>query len=569
MPTSSTHLPVFYPATAPMTLTPSDLLDVPQILLGTVAVTILYITARYFKHLNETDVHKLPTPSGSEWLWGHEMMAFVQSCGKQYKQWFDKTGPVYRIKGALGTGDIITTSDAAMINHIMHKNLYDYEKSPMIRPIAERLVGRGLVWAEGDTHKRQRALLNPAFTIENVRRMAPAVNETTERYINALETHILTLPSATGVVDLQEWTAKATLDIIGRVGFGHDFQLGSSPEAARILAGWRNQANMGFSRMAMVGMAFLRLFPSLSSAPVEALKAQERTRDTIKDIARSLANEARENMEEDGTTWGQKIRGATDVMSLLLKAQVTNQGLSEEELLDNIVSFVVAGHETTSGTLNYTLHELSKNPSLQCKLRAEINGFRASHGHQPTFDDYMNGKTLPLLDAVTKEALRKYPAAPLTERIATKDDVLPLRNPIRSPSTGELIHEIRIKKGQTIFLPVIAINRMDGLYGDGDAFRPERWMTQNEESLPDKGDLVSAGWNGTLVFSAGARLCIGYRLALFEYKALLAAMVQRFVFHDDKTELEFRHVGSLQPRVVGREEEGVQCPVLMSFADEE
>ncbi|KAG8875703.1 hypothetical protein FRB98_007634 [Tulasnella sp. 332] len=555
---TSSHAPVFYPPSAPMTLSPSDLLDVPKVLLGTVAVTIVYITARYFKHLNESDVHRLPTPSGSEYLWGHEMMAFMQSCGKQYKEWFDKVGPVYRIKGALGTGDIITTSDAAMINHIMHKNLYDYEKSPMIRPIAERLVGRGLVWAEGDVHKRQRALLNPAFTLENVRGMAPAVNETTERYINALETHLLTLPSAKGVVDLQEWTAKATLDIIGRVAFGHDFMLGTSPEAARILAGWKNQATMGFSRSAMVGMAFLRLFPSLSSAPVEALKAQERTRNTIKDIARGLAQEARENME-DGTTWGRKTQGATDVMSLLLKAQVTDQGLSEDELLDNIVTFVVAGHETTSGTLNYTIHELSKNPQLQSRLRREINNFRRSHGREATFDDYMNGKTLPLLDAVTKEALRKYPAAPLTERIATKDDILPLRTPMRSPLTGKIMHEIRIKKGQTIFLPVIAINTMDGLYGDGDAFRPERWMTQGDEGLPDKSELVSAGWNGSLVFSA----------AIYEYKALLAAMVQRFAFHEDGTELEFRHVGSLQPRVVGKEDDGVQCPVLMSFVDDE
>jgi len=181
----------------------------------------------------------------------------------------------------------------------------------------------------------------------------------------------------------------------------------------------------------------------------------------------------------------------------------------------------------------------------------------------------MGGRTMPLLDAVTKEALRKYPAAPLTERIATRDDELPLRHPIESPVTGELLHSIRIKKGQTIFLPVIAINPMDALYGDGDVFRPERWLTEKDAGLPDKSELVSAGWNGTLTFSAGARLCIGYRLALFEYKALLASMIQRFEFHDDKMEVEFRHVGSLQPRVVGREAEGVQLPIRMSFVEED
>lgn len=82
--------------------------------------------------------------------------------------------------------------------------------------------------------------------------MAPHVTEITERYINALENHLLTLPNACGEVDLQHWTAKATLDIIGRVGFGHDFALGTSPEGARILKAWKDQANMGFQRMAMV-----------------------------------------------------------------------------------------------------------------------------------------------------------------------------------------------------------------------------------------------------------------------------------------------------------------------------
>lgn len=144
-------------------------------------------------------------------------------------------------------------------------------------------------------------------------------------------------PGATGVVDVQEWTSKVTLDIIGRVGFGHDFMLGQNPDTKRILDGWKNQANMGFDRSAMLvclhlsfysalllifldfcsqGMALLRLFPALSSAPVEALKAQERTRETIKAIARAIVQEAKDNLGEDGD-WGEKVKGATDIISLL------------------------------------------------------------------------------------------------------------------------------------------------------------------------------------------------------------------------------------------------------------
>ncbi|KAG8944219.1 hypothetical protein FRC04_002086 [Tulasnella sp. 424] len=532
----------------------------------------IYITSRVAKYLYDyytTDVHKIPSPPRPSWVWGHEMAGFIRSCGMQYRDWFDQYGTTYRYKAALGAGDIICTADAGIINHVLTKNLYDYEKSAIVRPIAERLVGHGLVWAEGDAHKLQRSLLNPAFSVENVRNMAPTVVECTERYITALENHLLSLPGATGVVDVQEWTAKLTLDIIGRIGFGHDFMLGQSPEAQRILEGWKNQATMGFDKSAMLGMALLRLFPALSSAPVAALKAQEETRETIKSIARGIVQEARNNLADDGD-WGAKVKGATDIISLLLRSSVTDNGLTEDELLDNIVTFVVAGHETTSGTVNYTLLELAKQPELQTQLRRELSEFRKAHGgREPTYEEYMNGNKLPLLDAVTKEALRMYPAAPQTERVAVKDDVIPLRNPITT-TDGKVMTELRIKKGQSIFFPVLAINRINSRWtNDADVFRPSRWFPENAHELPDKSQLASAGWNGSLVFSAGARLCIGYRLALYETKILMASMIRRFAFHDDGVKLEFKQVGSLQPRVIGRESEGVQVPIRMSFAEEE
>lgn len=81
--------------------------------------------------------------------------------------------------------------------------------------------------------------------------------------------------------------------------------------------------------------------------------------------------------------------------------------MSEDELLDNIVTFVVAGHETTSGTVNYTLHELTKRPDIQAKLRKELADFRAENGgREPNFDEFMNGAKLPYLDAVMKEGTR-------------------------------------------------------------------------------------------------------------------------------------------------------------------
>jgi len=167
-----------------------------------------------------------------------------------------------------------------------------------------------------------------------------------------------------------------------------------------------------------------------------------------------------------------------------------------------------------------------------------------------------------------------------------KDDVIPLRTPIIS-TNGKVMDSIHIKAGQTIFLPTVSINRLNANWGDGDVFRPERWLKENAAQLPPPSSLP-AGWNSSLTFSAGPRLCIGYRLgkhylsyflqetvlisvlftALFEYKVLLASMIRNFVFHDSDVQLEFKFCGSLQPRVIGRESEGVQIPIKISLVED-
>lgn len=78
------------------------------------------------------------------------------------------------------------------------------------------------------------------------------------QFITALENHLLTQPGAACVVDVQHWTSKLTLDIIGQVGFGHDFMLGNSPAAKKVLKGWNNQATMGFDKSAMLVRPHLR-----------------------------------------------------------------------------------------------------------------------------------------------------------------------------------------------------------------------------------------------------------------------------------------------------------------------
>ena len=231
----------------------------------------------------------------------------------------------------------------------------------------------------------------------------------------------------------------------------------------------------------------------------------------------------------------------------------------------------VAGHETTSSTLAFTTWALAQNPDIQTKLRDEVMTIQG----EPTFDDFADPNRLPYLDAVCKEAMRMFPPSARNEKVAEEDDVIPLRHPIRG-SDGAWIKAIPVKKGQVIHIPSIGINRDEDIFGDADVFRPTRWLvgrgdaaeatfcTPGERGLP-AADEMCGGWSGLFTFSEGPRICVGMKLALFEYKAIITTLIRSFQFHDTGVAISMRHGATLSPRVKGREHEGINLPVKLTL----
>jgi cytochrome P450 len=216
--------------------------------------------------------------------------------------------------------------------------------------------------------------------------------------------------------------------------------------------------------------------------------------------------------------------------------------------------FSIAGHETTSVVLNFTLYSLASNPEIQKKLREEV----LSCDTEPSFDELWSAENFPYLDAVTREGFRLFPPASRNEKVAEKDDILPLGTPIVG-TDGRLIHEIPVKAGQVIHIPAVAVNRFSSVWGDGDVFRPERWIEKN--GIPD-GKFIPGAWSGMLTFLVGPRSCLGYRLAVFEMKILLMAFIRAFEFEFVEP-IETRMSATIQPRVVSRPEEGACMPLRL------
>ena len=221
--------------------------------------------------------------------------------------------------------------------------------------------------------------------------------------------------------------------------------------------------------------------------------------------------------------------------------------------------------------LALTIWVLTQNPDIQSKLHEEV----ITIAGEPTYDDFIDPDLLPYLDAVCKEAMRMFPIAARNEKSVEEDDVIPLRHPIRG-ADGSWLKSIPEKKGQVIHISFFSINRDEAVFGDAGVFRPTRWLvgrgdaaeakycTPGERGIPPA-DQMCGGWSGLCTFSEGPRICVGMKLALFEYKAILTTLIRSFQFHDNGIAISVRNFGLLSPLIKGREHEGLNLPVKLAL----
>jgi alkylphenol/PAH-inducible cytochrome P450 monooxygenase len=169
-------------------------------------------------------------------------------------------------------------------------------------------------------------------------------------------------------------------------------------------------------------------------------------------------------------------------------------------------TFIIGGYDTTANALSWLFWELAKDQRSQQHLRDEISAARAKKIGDAAFsiNEYDN---MPYLNAVIKENLRLHAGVPNLWRMAGRDDMIPLAEPITT-NDGRVLHEIPVAKGQPVICACAAYNRLPGVWGnDADCWRPERWLNMEKHE-------VSVGMTANLMtFSAGLKGCIGWRFS--------------------------------------------------------
>lgn len=541
LPTVATHvlqkIVIVFPSVDPLDI----FVVVAVILVALIAVRVAY---------HPSKGTRLRGPSSPSLLYGiAKEIIEAPDPGTIYEAWVKEYGIAYEVPVALGQRTIMLF-DPKALQHCYARETWTYIALPSVRASLKRVTGKGILWAIGKDHQRQRKSLAPAFSHTAIRNLTPIYYNSAYKAKAAWERILDSAHDGSAIIEVQNWMNHISLDTIGLAGFSHNFgsldgqlasvttildTLGSAPNRSVLNAGW---------------FAMSQVIPALVYLPTRRMLLFGEIEKTLSEISQELLEKTRKE-KEVGTADGRD----KSIIELLIKAEDAEIGLrmSHEEVVAQMKVLLLAGYETTSISLTWALLELARNPDIQTKLREELLAFPG----EASYDQFAN--KLPYLDAVVHEILRVHSPVIELNRVATEDDIIPLSEPVLTRS-GELVDSISVAKGTRIGISVACMNRSSAFWGlDAKKFRPERWIEGAD--IPKKAQEIQ-GYRNLLTFSDGPRTCLGKAFAITELKAVLSVLVKSFAFEmrdgpDTKVEVTR---GILQrPKLAG--EVGTKVPL--------
>lgn len=334
--------------------------------------------------------------------------------------------------------------------------------------VLTRTIGDGLLTTEKTAHKMQKAYTQPVFYKERLKNYAGVMAAESEQTVNALRKN--------DTCRIDEVMMELTLTIISQVMFA------TNP-------GKRKKALAKAVDVTIQETAKSIFLPVLlpMSVPTKGNIAHKRAIKTLETEVYGILKEARANPDAYKET----------MVGLLMDAVATPEGdkVTDQELRDQMMTMLLAGHETTANLLTWVFYLLAKNPEAEARFHEEIDAM-----DDITVDPFAKSREMPYTTQIIKETLRLYPPAWIIYREA--DEPVTLQ--------GEEYEE-----GSIFMMATYAIHRDPEAFEDPEAFRPDRFEPEAEKQIPSF---------AYVPFGGGSRSCIGYRFAMMEAAILLAVI---------------------------------------------
>ena len=417
-------------------------------------------------------------------------LPYFQNLARQY-------GDISYFK--IGPQEAFFLNHPDLIKDVLVTNNQNFMKGLVLQR-AKRLLGEGLLTSEGEFHRRQRRLAQPAFHRQRIATYAAVMTEyamrTSDRWQDG------------DTLDMSHEMMRLTLAIVGKTLFDADVESESGEVG--------NAMNVVMELFNTLTMPFFELLQKL---PLPQLRRFDSAKEKLDRIIYGLIEERRRSGIDRG-----------DLLSMLLLAQ-DEEGdggrMTDQQLRDELLTIFLAGHETTANALTWTWYLLSQHEEVEKKLHAELD--EVLGGRLPTFEDVPK---LRYTEMVLAESMRLYPPAWAVGRLSTVDCV---------------IGGYAVPSRSLVLMSQYVMHRDERFYPDPLVFDPLRWTPEAKELRPQF---------SYFPFGGGPRRCIGEGFAWMEGVLLIAALGQRW-----RMTLLPHHPVALKPLITLRPKHGMKMTI--------
>jgi cytochrome P450 len=409
---------------------------------------------------------RAPGPKGLPFLGslpdlGRDVLGFFTQCARHY-------GDVVSFR--LAAWPAMLLNHPELVEYILVKNHQNFIKHRFFWRHVDAIFGQGLLTSEGKFWHQQRRLAAPAFAASRVNRYGATMVQYTGRMLQQWQ------PGQ--ILDVHPEAMALTLQIAAKTLFDAE----TSQDVAEV-----SQALDEV--MEQISARFRRPFRLPDALPLPGNLRYRRGVQRLDQLVARIIAERRTKLEDRGDLLSQ----------LMLARDEAGQPMSERQIRDEVITMLLAGHETTALTLSWTWYLLGLHPAVDAQLAEEVRTVLG--GRSPTVDDLPR---LRFTEQVVSEALRLYPPAYAIGREALADCE---------------IGGYRVRAGTTVYASPWVMHRDPRWFDNPQAFRPERWAGGLAKELPR---FVY------MPFGGGPRICIGNRFAMMEAVLILATVAQQF-----------------------------------------
>ncbi|KAF7633682.1 hypothetical protein Mgra_00006863 [Meloidogyne graminicola] len=476
-----------------------------------ISALFLFLTTlkrnNYWKNRGIPGPEPLPFKGNIDLIFGKNPLAL------QLQRWSKIYGNIYGIKN--GWINQLIISEPVMVKELLvdkFDKFYGRAMSPLVGDVETKKLVH-LFAAKGKRWKRLRAIANPAFSISNLKRVMPIMNDSIKINIQLLKEAQINEK----YIDLNKYITELTFDIISRIAMGQKESKQFKSEFCQI----SQDAFIRFNNNIFDYISFI--FPWLGRniiGPFVTATGKLRN-DPIEILIKNIEEAVKQRKEEKIKLKNEENNQWTDFIDLFLESENNNIELKAdngiykktekfercniiEEIVLNCFLFLLAGFDTTANTLSLISHNLVMYPNVQKKLYEEIEEICGlEEGEIPTYEQL---NKLKYLDAIFNETQRLCPiAAAVVNRVCEETTTL---------------GNITIEKGTAISVDLFTLHRNKNIWGeDSEQFKPERWLNEEGNKIKNL---------AFYPFGGGPRICIGMRLGIMEAKMILVQLLRTF-----------------------------------------